>query len=136
MIKWGNRILFSVNILALVVALLYFGWKPLVPGHENIEYKDLIAIILTALAVLLAAVTLFVAAMAIWGYNSIRQESVRAAVSAAEAEATRVAKNTAQAVASREAIAMLGVLKGDGKPNADDELAAALQSEGGPAKPQ
>lgn len=132
MIRWANQLLLFVNVLALFAAVFYFGLQPLKANHDGIEYKDLVTIILAAVAVVLAAVTLFVAVMAIWGYNSIREESVKAAVREAVKAAEAEAKNTAQVVASREAVAMLDVLKGDGKPEAEDELAAALRVGAGP----
>ena len=136
MTRWANRILVALNIIGLTAIVLYFGSHRLVQDDPNIEYKDLITIILTALAVLLAAVTLFVAAMAIWGYNSIRDESVKAAKKAAEAEARIVATNVASSVASRSAVAIKAVTE-EGSASTDvDELVAALQSgSDAPAKP-
>jgi hypothetical protein len=126
--KWANRVLFFCNAVVLAVAVLYFGLHPLKSGIESIESKDLITIVLGAVAVLLAAVTIFIAVLAIWGYNSIREESVKAAVAAAEKEA----RNTAEAVASRESVTMLGVVKNKKDPENDDELANALHADAEP----
>lgn len=136
MTRWVNRILLFLNVCALIIAFLYFGFHGIYSVDHGIEYKDLVTIILTAIAVLLAAVTLFVAAMAIWGYNSIREESVKAAVKAADAKAAEIAKNVAESVASREAIAMLNTMQGAGQPGTEDELAVALRSVDGKGSPK
>jgi len=52
----------------------------------------------TAVAVLLAVATLFIAGLAIWGYTAIRE----AAEAKAESAAREIATNTAQLVATRE----------------------------------
>lgn len=117
--------------MLLAGVLLFIGFRGVSPVHDGIEYKDLFAIILTAVAVLLAAVTIFVAVVAIWGYNSIREESVKAAIKAAEVEAGKVATTVAQAAASREALTLFKLLDGAGNPGATNELAAALKSGGG-----
>jgi hypothetical protein len=122
MIRWSNRILFGMNALLLGGFVLFIAFRGVSPVHDGIEYKDLIAIILSAVAVLLAAVTIFVAVVAIWGYNSIREESINAAVKAA--------RDVAQTTASREALAVLKFSSEAGQPDEEDELAAALKSGG------
>jgi hypothetical protein len=59
MTRWVNRILLFLNACALIIAFLYFGFHGIYLVDHGIEYKDLVTIILTAIAVLLAAVTLF-----------------------------------------------------------------------------
>lgn len=129
MIRWANRILFTLNAILLVFAAFYLGHHRLGFGDGEIEYKDLITIILTAVAVLLAAVTIFVALMAIWGYNSLRDEATRVAV--------KTAANVARVVAARESVTMSGVVTRDGEADDIDELAVALRDADGPtAKPK
>jgi hypothetical protein len=55
-------------------------------------------------------------------YNSIREESISAAVKAA--------RDVAQTTSSREALSMLKVYGGAGQPDETNELAAALKSGG------
>ena len=123
MIRWANRILLMMNAILLVFGLLYFGFRGLDLHPNGIEYKDLITIILTAIAVLLASVTIFVALMAIWGYSTIRD--------AAEKAAREVATDVAQTVAAREAQAILALSGGSvSAPDMkeEDELTRALQA--------
>lgn len=68
-------------------------------GHGGIEYKDFISIILTALAALLAILAIFIGALAIWGYTTIKQAAIDAAIPAAEAKADESAKVIAATVA-------------------------------------
>ena len=123
MTRWGNRVLLFLNIVLLLGSILYFGTHPLHKSDDGIEYKDLISIILSVLAVILGALTIFVAVLAIWGYNSIREESFRAAGVAAEATARKVAEE----VTPREVLRMWKAM-GLGKPGEENELASALQS--------
>lgn len=128
MIRWANRILLMMNAILIVFGLLYFGFHGLDLHPNGIEYKDLITIILTAIAVLLASVTIFVALMAIWGYTSIRE--------AAEKSAREVATDVAQTVAAREAQTISRLSGGMAQApdiKEEDELTRALQA-GGPEK--
>ena len=137
MARWANRILFALNGIGLIAIIAYFGMHQLVQDDPKIEYKDLITIVLAALAVILATVTLFIAAMAIWGYNSIRDESVKAAVKAAEVEAGKVAANVASSVASRSAVAIKAATREGAEVENVDELVSALQSGNDhPSKPR
>jgi len=66
----------ALNWLILILNLIAFAFllpKKLI-GGDGIEYKDLITIILTALAVMIAVGTVVIAIMAIWGYKSISDE--------------------------------------------------------------
>lgn len=114
--RWGNRVLLSVNIALTVILVIFFSTRKL-NTSDNIEYKDLIVIVLTALAVLLAVVTLFVAALAIYGYATLRDLAVQTAKSTAEEVAPPAAAREAEAIMQRE---------GTGEPGPD--LVAALQT--------
>ncbi|MBI5264612.1 MAG: hypothetical protein HY852_22690 [Bradyrhizobium sp.] len=88
--------------VALGILVLYFlsrGYQPPPKDAQTIEYKDFISILLTGLAVMIAVMTVFLAAAAIWGYERIRKDVLEAA----EKEARTVAKDVAQTVAVRTA---------------------------------
>lgn len=94
------------------------GLLPVPP--PGVEYKDLITIILTAVAVLLAAVTVIIALLAFWGYNSIRESAEKVAKETAE----RVAARTAEPVAARVALQVAERARGVPPPN--DGVTSAL----------
>lgn len=136
MSKFINWAFTFVNVSLFGVAAFYIATRGLAQNPQGFEYKDLIAIILTALAVVLAAVTLFVALIAIWGYNAIREAAQIAARDAAKDIARVVARDVAQAVATREAqgaLALSSELPTTPDIKADDGLNALLQA-GAPEK--
>lgn len=93
--------LFNVG-LAITVGYLLWTRSPIVAAeHQSIEYKDFVSILLTALAVMVAVVTLLVAALAIWGFGAIREDVRGRAAREARREANRIAKDVAGAVAAR-----------------------------------
>lgn len=102
--QWGNRLLLFLNIALLLVLGAYLGTRGFSQPSAGWEYKDLVAVLLTAVGVLLAATTLFVGILAIWGYTTIRESAERSANATAEAAAKAVAADVARAVASREAL--------------------------------
>ena len=106
------------NALLLILALYYIGSRGLASPPTGWEYKDLIAIVLTALAVILAALTIGIGALAIWGYTTIRE----AAIDAAETKADASARDIAESVATRVAREALGTMGTD----RTDDLTAAL----------
>jgi hypothetical protein len=91
--------LFNVALSALLLYLLWSSRLPLAKDGQGIEYKDFISILLTALAVMIAAATILLATAAIWGFTALREE----ARSSAEKEASRVARDIAESVATRTA---------------------------------
>jgi hypothetical protein len=60
-------------------------------GSTGVDYKDFVPILLTAIGVMIAIFTLFLAIAAIWGYTQIKDETAK------------VAKETAEKVAAEEA---------------------------------
>ena len=66
---------------------------------EGVEYKDLVVIILTALGVMIAVATIVLAALAIWGFSTLREEASRIAREVAPA----AAREAAEPVAARTA---------------------------------
>lgn len=104
--------LFNVALAVTLLWFLFFGHKFVIHETNSLEYKDLIAIILTALAVMIAVATVVLAALAVWGFAALREEaSSRAAREArkvalkigkeAKERATAVAKEVAETVAAR-----------------------------------
>ena len=91
----------NVGLAALLFYLCIRGG--LLPDDPRLEYKDLITIILTAIAVLLAGVTIIIALLAVWGYSSIRESVVKTAQEAAEQAARDTARSIAEPVAARVA---------------------------------
>jgi hypothetical protein len=90
-----------IYLNVVLAALLFYlcirgGLKP---DDPKVEYKDLITIILTAIAVLLAGVTIIIALLAVWGYSSI----LKTAQEAAEQAARDTARSIAEPVAARVA---------------------------------
>lgn len=96
---------------------------------NGIEFKDLITIVLTAIAVLLAAVTIIIALLAFWGYSSIREAAVKSAQETAkrvaETVAESAAKDKAEEVAVRQVEETVGSIFPD-RTRLRDQIAAAL----------
>ena len=55
------------------------------PTSTHMTYESFLTIVLTALCVILAALALGIGALAIWGYNGIREAVTKEATSKAEA---------------------------------------------------
>lgn len=98
-------VMFAVNI-GLTVALIYlFAGRGyfVVGGFTSVE---VVTVVLAALAIMITALGIFIAIMAIWGYQSLhsiaRQAAERAAAEIAEGVATRSA---ADALARLDAVA-------------------------------
>lgn len=115
---------------AFALFLIYFisrGWGS--PGGAPLEYKDFISIILSALAVMLAALTLFVAVAAIWGFAALREEARSSAEQEARETATKVATEVAESVAARTA---LDVRPPDTSPHEAAEIIGSLNAREAP----
>lgn len=97
--KSSNLLFFYFNVFALIVLIILIYRSSFHPSLDGMEYKDFISIILTALAALLAAVTIIIALVGAWGYNSIRDNATRVAESVAAQTAENVAARTAKEVA-------------------------------------
>jgi hypothetical protein len=63
---------FNVALGVLVLWFLSRGYQPLPKEAQALEYKDFISILLTGLAVMIAAGTIMIAAAAVWGFEAIR----------------------------------------------------------------
>jgi hypothetical protein len=102
--RYGIALILFLNI-AFALLVLYIFSKGGLAQTQALEYKDLISIVLTALAVMIATLTVFVAVAAIWGFTALREEARSAAENvareAASETAKRVAKEVAESVAAR-----------------------------------
>lgn len=74
---------------------------PPVP-EPGLEYKDLVAILLTALGVMIAILALVLAAAAIWGYGQIKEEAARKAEAVAREISPKVAREAAEEALRRD----------------------------------
>jgi hypothetical protein len=106
----------AVNVLLFLLLLYHVGIDGLAKPPAGWEYKDLITIILTAFAALLAALAIIIGLFAIWGYTSIRDT----VTSAADVSAREIAETVAARVA-REVIG-----GGTAPSSRTDDLTAAL----------
>ncbi|MFZ2287776.1 MAG: hypothetical protein WAV93_12385 [Bacteroidales bacterium] len=122
-VNWATRIILASNVLLFAFLIWAVAARGLQPAPADWKYQDLVTILLTAVAVILAAVTLFIAILAIWGYTALKD--------AAEKEARKVATDVAQSVAAREARAAsrFEEIAGDGQGEDPlDKLGTALKS--------
>ena len=76
-----------------------YGVAVIFAGPESITISDwtaIITVILTAIAVLLGALAVMIAVAAIWGYNTLKDEVVKAATKVAEQKLTEYFANEAE----------------------------------------
>ena len=125
---WINRVFVITNTILFVLFIYSICARPIIPFEDGWKYQDFVTILLACCAVILAGVTIFVALIAIWGYNAIRE----AAEKASREVASDIAKDIAQVVAAREfqnALALSGGFPGAPDINNDvAELTAELRS--------
>lgn len=67
-----------------------------------IEYKDFVAILLSALSVMIAILGLLLAAAAIWGYQELKGAALKAALEQVEKTVPSIAARAAEAVARQQ----------------------------------
>ncbi len=95
--EWGNRLTLLLNVVLFGLAFWFISTRGLQAAPQGFSYQDLVTILLTAIAVILAAVTIFVALVALWGYTALKEN--------AKAAAEKVARETAEETAKLEATA-------------------------------
>lgn len=100
--EWGNRLTLLLNLVLFGLAIWFISTRGLQEAPKGFSYQDLVTILLTAIAVILAAVTIFVALVALWGYTALREN--------AKAAAEKVARETAEEAARAEATAVARTL--------------------------
>ncbi len=124
MVKTLNIILLVLNALLLLAGVYYYSSHAIQHVYYDIEYKDLVAIMLTAISVILTAVTIIISLLAIFGFSAIKSASIDAAISRAET----VARETAGPVAAREAQAAVALYREplDVATRDEDELTGVL----------
>jgi len=92
-VHWTSKFFIVVNVFLGWLLVGYMVSRHIGYGGD-IKGADLVTILLTALAVMLAILTIFLASLAVWGYASIREASDRIAKDVA----SEVAKKTATEV--------------------------------------
>lgn len=82
-------------LIAFLFYYLHLNRHTILAPANGLEWKDFVSILLTALGVMLAVMTLFLAVLAIWGFNSLKEEAIRVARTAAMETAGPVAAQAA-----------------------------------------
>ena len=101
--SWFNRILTAINIALLVVAAYAIARYGLGPAPPGWKWSDLVLIVLVALSVILAALTIFLAILGVAGYTRIRDEAIQRAENAARDKAEAVTREEVPRIAIPEA---------------------------------
>lgn len=91
---------------------------------QGLEYKDFIGIVLTAFAVMIAVLTVFLAVAAVWGYSSIKD----GAHEMAQKTAMKVANEVATPAAKAEAVRVAMKFYTDGSLSKFEKLAGETSS--------
>lgn len=126
-----ERGLLIFGTVFMTVGVLFFGlmfWGgSLDTKAGGMGYSDFVAILLTAIAVLITTLAAFLAIAAIWGYQQIKEAAEKRAVEVAE----NVAARTAEPVANRAFEAYLKLKEGDGtREDFGDDYGEAAGEEG------
>jgi uncharacterized membrane protein len=85
--------------IALVLWIFYKSGWAFKAGGAQIEYKDFLSLVLTALSLMVAVLGAGIAILAVYGFQEIKREAGQVARNTA----TEVAKNTAEAVTTKVA---------------------------------
>src|SRR4051812_24815690 len=80
-----NALVMLFCIATMMMLLAYFGKNGVASSQpsQGLEYKDFIAILLTALGVMIAVAALAIAMLAIWGFEAGRKLLLESAQAAA-----------------------------------------------------
>lgn len=120
---WLSKIFIGANVVGVWLLVGYMVSRNAESGG-GIGGADLVTIVLAALAVMLAILTIFIASLAVWGYASIRE--------AAGKIAADVAQNTAKMTATEVAARTSREIQDQESGQADgDEYADAASGENG-----
>lgn len=92
-------------LIALVLWIFYrSGWS-FRAGESQIEYKDFLSLVLTALSLMIAVLGAGIAILAVYGFQEIKREAREvargAAIEVAKGAAESTATRTAEAVATK-----------------------------------
>jgi heme/copper-type cytochrome/quinol oxidase subunit 2 len=114
----------------IFAGLFYFKPSLSLGASQEVEYKDFISILLTALAVMIAILATTFAIAAVWGYAAVKASKAEAreaaqveARSTADVVATRVARELAQQTLPGEAATGEDYGRAAGGQNDDDQRA-------------
>jgi hypothetical protein len=69
-------LLFLTGLLAgqILTSIFIFHWFSLYPGTSpKMAYHEYVSVLLTGIAVILAVLALFIAALAVWGYSQFKE---------------------------------------------------------------
>lgn len=128
---WPSKLFIGANVLGVWLLVGYMVSRNVEAGG-GIDGADLVTIVLTALAVMLAILTIFLASLAVWGYASIREAAGRIAAEVAERIAAEVAEKTAKETAAEVAARTSREIQDQESGQADgDEYADAASGENG-----
>lgn len=99
---WKAFASFMAIVNAILIGILFVYIRAnrhaVMTPTNGLEYKDFLSILLTALGVMIAVLTLFLAVIAIWGFSALRDEARRIALEEARRTAGSVATRTTSAL--------------------------------------
>lgn len=101
--RWCSRVLLSINLLVCLLVFVLFTFHPAAFSGEW-NGSTVATMALTAATIAMAAVTLMVGIIAVWGYATLREQS------------ENIARETAQEAADRAVARMLGQLMNQANP--------------------
>jgi hypothetical protein len=122
-------LMFTLNF-ALFACLIFLFWSRGYIEGAGFTSVDLVTIVLAAVAVLITALGIFIALLAIWGYNSLRSTAEDIARTTAE----NVVKSQLPALVRREVGDQLrtdGVIGGEKIPDGGHFPASTLDEDNG-----
>jgi sugar phosphate isomerase/epimerase len=111
-----------VVVSTCFTAMAISGW--VIEHAMTWNQVDTLSVVLSALSAILTALGIGIAVIAIWGYNSIKDEAARKAAEIAREVAKAVAEEKAEQVAARTVTSM----EGSGSQSTDDYGEAAGKS--------
>jgi len=121
--RWLMALTTATALIFLALQVYFYVSRGMVLPHGGWSGYELVVLILIALSVMLATLTIFLAVLGIWGYQAIRAGAVQ--------RAETVARETAAPIASREARSwaahfQAGDNNGEKGSSTDDELTHEL----------
>ena len=93
--RWLTVLTTAAALMFLALQVYFYVSRGMVLPDEGWSAYELVVLILIALSVMLATLTIFLAVLGVWGYQAIRAGAVQ--------RAETVARETAKPIASREA---------------------------------
>ena len=87
-------VLLNTSICLIVLWTMWKGKILFFNAPQAIEYKDFVAILLTSLGVMIAIATILIAALAIWGFEALKEEARKTARETVSIQSTRNAADS------------------------------------------